>query len=88
MVRIATARVEHRGNYSPIIFMASFEYVYGQLAKMDFGATLGAGLELSNLAPFRIDLEFQYSPNFTDSYSENHTKVRNNSWELVLVIGM
>jgi hypothetical protein len=65
-----------------------FERIYDNLRKIDYGATLGAGIEFSSIGPFRIDLEFQYSPNFRDAYSDPYTKVRNNSWEVLLGVGM
>ena len=61
---------------------------FGKFKNIDYGASVGAGIEFSTIAPFRIDLEFRYSPNFTDSYTDFYTKVRNNSWELLLAVGM
>lgn len=53
-----------------------------------FGATLGIGLEIKNILPFTIGLESRYSPDFSKVYDIDVFYRKNNSVEILLVIGM
>ena len=66
---------------------AGSEFMFHHLQFMDIGVTLGAGLDLSSVIPFRLGLEFRYSPSLKNAYSAPHSYATNNSWELLLVVG-
>ncbi len=65
-----------------------FELVIDNLEKVDFGATIGVGIEVNSFDSFHLGMEVRFSPSFTDSYSSSNIKVRNSSMEFLLVAGI
>ena len=65
-----------------------FEAVLDKFEKVDFGATVGAGIEVKSFEPVQLGIEFRLSPSFKDGYSSSFTKVRNSSMEFLLVAGL
>jgi hypothetical protein len=57
------------------------------LEKIIFGLSMGAGVEFSQWFPFNILLEFVYSPDFSNSYADGSTEIRNSSYEINIRIG-
>jgi opacity protein-like surface antigen len=57
-----------------------------QFDKMDYGLTLGAGVELNSIFPFGLLAEFRYNPNSYDSYKSQYQSVRNRSMDFLVGI--
>lgn len=53
---------------------------------MDYGLTVGAGVELDSLLPFGLLAEFRYNPNAYDSYESGSQRVRNRSLDFLVGI--
>lgn len=58
--------------------------VVNNFDKMDYGLTVGAGIELNSLFPFGILAEFRYNPNAYDSYQSGYETVRNRSIDFLV----
>jgi len=56
-----------------------FDLVVDNFEEIDFGATIGVGVEVNSFDPFHLGMEIRFSPSFTDSYSSSFTEVRNSS---------
>lgn len=54
--------------------------------RMDYGLTVGAGVELDSLLPFGLLAEFRYNPNSYDSYQSAGQSVRNRSLDFLVGI--
>jgi hypothetical protein len=76
----------------PRIGTPLFGHGYGwgnDYANFDYGATFGVGVELSSLDAVTPGFEIRFSPSFNDSYtSMYYGNMRNNSIELLIVLGM
>ena len=55
-----------------------------QFDKMDYGLTIGAGVELNSIFPFGLLAEFRYNPNSYDSYNNQYLSVRNRSMDFLV----
>ncbi len=62
------------------------DQVVNNFDKMDYGLTLGAGLELNSLFPFGLLAEFRYNPNAYDSYRSGSQSVSNRSMDFLVGI--
>jgi opacity protein-like surface antigen len=58
-----------------------FDATINNFDKMDYGLTVGAGVELNSLFPFGLLAEFRYNPNSYDSYNSQYLSVRNRSMD-------
>lgn len=58
--------------------------VVNNFDKMDYGLTVGAGIELDSLFPFGILAEFRYNPNAYDSYQSGYQTIRNRSVDFLV----
>ncbi len=58
--------------------------VVNNFDKMDYGLTVGAGVELDSLFPFGILAEVRYNPNSYDSYQSDFTTVKNRSIDFLV----
>jgi len=65
-----------------------FQVILDKFEKIDFGATVGVGVEVKSFEPVQLGIEFRFSPSFKDGYSSAFTKVRNSSMELLFVAGI
>jgi hypothetical protein len=65
-----------------------FQVILDKFEKVDFGATVGVGVEVKSFEPVHLGVEFRFSPSFKDGYSSAFTKVRNSSMEFLLVAGI
>jgi opacity protein-like surface antigen len=61
--------------------------VLNNFNKWDFGGTIGIGFEINSLHPFSYGAEFRYSPNFQNSLSTPYVTAKNNSMEILLMVG-
>ncbi len=55
--------------------------------KINYGLSIGGGIEIPRFLPFNILIEFIYSPDLSKSYSDNIREVTNYSYELNIKIG-
>lgn len=62
------------------------DQVVNNFDKMDYGLTLGAGVELNSLFPFGLLAEFRYNPNAYDSYQSGSQSVSNRSMDFLVGI--
>ncbi len=58
--------------------------VVSRFDRMDYGLTLGAGVELDSIFPFGLLAEFRYNPNVYDSYESSYLSVRNRSLDFLI----
>ncbi len=65
-----------------------FEVVLDKFEKVDFGTTVGVGIEIKSFELVQLGIEFRFSPSFNDGYSSTYTKVRNSSMEFLFVAGI
>lgn len=65
-----------------------FGLVVDNFEKVDFGATIGVGIEINSVESLHLGMEIRFSPSFTDSFSSSFTTVRNSSMEFLLVAGI
>ncbi len=72
------------------IFLSTKDVGFGDVLKKfrsnEFGFTMGVGCEAAKIGPLTLGLEARYSPTLQDSYSTNLLAVRNQSFEMLLVI--
>jgi len=61
--------------------------VLENFSKWDFGGTIGIGFETNSISSFIFGAEFRYSPNFQNSLSTPYVTAKNNSMEILLVVG-
>jgi hypothetical protein len=78
-------RIDHLLNYSSDHDI--FDPIYERFEKTIYGSSFGIGLETKYILPVTTLLEFRYDIDFTDSYSDEYLKVKNNSYEFCLGIG-
>jgi hypothetical protein len=55
--------------------------------KINIGGTFDVGVESASILPIQMGLEFRYSPDFQDSYSDLGKTIKNRSMEFLLVLG-
>jgi hypothetical protein len=61
-----------------------FQAVIDDFRRTEFGATIGAGVELRALFPFDALIEFRYNASFERAYKTNYLSVRNRTLDLML----
>jgi hypothetical protein len=79
------SRIDHLISYSSD--RDFWSPVYKQFEKTVYGGTFGIGLETKHILPVTAILEFRYNMDFTDSYSDEYLKIKNNSYDFCLGIG-
>jgi len=57
-----------------------------KLKGLNYGWTIGLGVEIPNIFPFLVFMEYQFNPDFTTSYQTNYVKNNHISSELKLGI--
>lgn len=69
-------------------------YIYKQMERAQeqykdvlFGITLGLGCEIKNIFPFIIALETRYSPDLSKIYDTPYLNTKNNSVEVLFIVG-
>jgi hypothetical protein len=62
-----------------------FQAVLDKFEKVDFGGTLGLGIEIRSFECFQLGFEFRFSPSLKDCYSSQFVSVRNTSLEFLLL---
>jgi len=63
-----------------------FDDVLKQFRSNELGVTVGLGCEATQLGPITLGAEIRYSPTLQDSYTTNSLALRNNSFELLVVL--
>ena len=61
-----------------------FEGFYDTFKKTTFGGVLGLGIESNSLLPVGLSAEFRYNTDFSDSFDNGFTKIRNNAFDIWL----
>ncbi len=61
--------------------------IYDNYKKTLWGATIGAGVELSTILPVKLLAEFRYNADFSDAYKTDLLTIKNNSFDLWLGVG-
>ncbi len=62
----------------------SLDAAISQFDRMDYGLTLGAGVELNSIFPYGLLAEFRYNFNSYDSYKSQYLSVRNRSMDFLV----
>ena len=63
-----------------------FDDVLKQFRSNELGVTVGLGCEATQLGPITLGAEIRYSPTLQNSYTTNSLTLRNNSFELLVVL--
>ncbi len=58
--------------------------VVNNFDNMDYGLTVGAGIEFDSVLPFGLLAEFRYNPNSYDSYDSGQLSVRNRTVDFLV----
>jgi opacity protein-like surface antigen len=95
---LAKARLND-GEFSPFIVVGprvdfllqtrgeGFQVVLDKFEKVDFGVSVGAGLDIRTFEKVQLGFEFRFSPSLKDGYSTQFLNVRNSSMEFLIVAG-
>lgn len=54
---------------------------------IEWGGTLGMGLEIRRLLPLNLMIEFRYNPSFTRAYEKNSMTMVNKTFQILLGLG-
>jgi hypothetical protein len=63
-----------------------WQYYFDRFKNSDFGLSTGIGIRTREIIGIGTGLEFRYSPNITESYSDDYEQIKNKSFEILLVI--
>lgn len=64
-----------------------FQAVLDKFETVEFGATVGAGMDIRAFEKMNLGFEFRFSPSLKDGYSTQFLSVRNTSMEFLIVAG-
>lgn len=64
-----------------------FQAVFDKFEKVEFGVSVGAGIDLHAFDKVNLGFEFRFSPSLKDGYSTQFLSVRNTSMEFLIVAG-
>jgi hypothetical protein len=63
-----------------------WQYYYDRFKDYDFGFSVGLGVQTKELIGIGTGLEFRFSPNATESYSDGYEQITNKSFEILFAI--